>query len=1392
MSENNSTGLLKKLYVQLQALKAENDELKNQAYQEPVALIGVGCRFPGNVNSLSDFIDKLASTSGWQLGLPDQREYFGHAEQHWLGGFIPNADHFDPEFFGISAQEAAELDPQQRLLLETAYRTIEAAGYRPSELRGTPVGVFVGMSTDDYQLHTIASRKNSPINAYNTLGTARSVAAGRIAYCFDFRGPVLQVDTACSSSLMAVHLACQSLQNNEASMALAGGVNVMLAGETYVTREALGALSPSGRCHTFSDQADGYARSEGCGFVLLKKLSAAVRDGDIIHSVIYASSVNHDGRSNGLTAPNGDAQRQLFTQALKKANLAAEQLSYVETHGTGTRLGDPIELHAIGDVFAKGREKPLFVGSLKSRLGHMEAAAGIASLIKTTALFASETLYPDSTVSAPNALINWKKYPISLITRPQAWPRTTDQPRYAAINAFGLSGTNVNLIVGDAAAISPVEKDTGKNNYFLCVSGKTERAFLKNIFSAERAVATTSELESLLVASCLYRDHHPYKRAFYFSGKDQLLADLQQTREYFCAGSTDQNLIWMFSGNIANAQLLLRQLLMDNKWILDEITPLLTDGGLNLSDSSKFSDDWSSVILQFAIASAYTALGIKPKFLAGAGTGILAMALFSGQITIAQAKAILALSVPAKMSSVEVLSAILPETLPVSSYSLLLQTASGIKECERLTPADFIAVADKNSVNELPSGNRVWLGQVNIPDYKNSSRCVDIQTIVAAVPSPDNKALLRFNESIADLYNIGEDVNFTRLYPFAHKVQTNDCPPYAFDTKPYWTRVGASDAVTQIPQAYQLHWQEFHPASTSGIDKLLVLHSHPLSRELRAAIEQGTHQVEFLECPDNQLNTAAIATVFAGAFSILDLRWYSVGSSSACASFSYDFCLDVLQQVTETIQAFIELPARYHLVVPALDAEYSLALMPLRGLLRSASHEQPALVGAFILADEADFQVLIAAVASADNYECFRVSANHIYVERLHSAPQLLSTDLVASTEQPALPSALWIVGGLGSLGLELAKERVRQGACQLLLTGRNTGLQESTALALADLRAAGADIYVEAVDVSDYSALHQLASRFGKDLPAIDAIIHAAGVSEFCPVTALTRNDLDKLCRAKIAGGWNLHRISEEFPVNHFILYSSISSTWGSVNLAHYAAANGFLDALAEFRHAQNLPAVVINWGPWANVGMAARDAQSQVESLGLLPLAADALANVYQRIFSFPDSLLVVCNLEMARFQAAIEVRHAVPLLAPIFGVVNTEETIEQASKPLPYLDLNVRERTRAIQHFLQEQLARMLNFSAGKLPAIDEPIHQLGVDSLMAVDLTSILSAHFQRRLPATLIFDYPSVTAMTEFIHSSVYPRDADADDVLHPDIEAELLKALQDFSIDLLDEVADNI
>ncbi|PUA26289.1 MAG: hypothetical protein B0W54_24175 [Cellvibrio sp. 79] len=1389
MSENNSTELLKKLYVQLQALKAENEALKNQLYQEPVALIGVGCRFPDNVNSLSNFIDKLASTSGWQLGLPDQRDYFGQAEKHWLGGFIADADHFDPEFFGISSQEAAELDPQQRLLLETAYRTLEAAGYRPSELRGTSVGVFVGMSTDDYQLHTIASRKTSSINAYNTLGTARSVAAGRIAYCFDFRGPVLQVDTACSSSLMAVHLACQSLQNNEASMALAGGVNLMLAGETYATREALGALSPSGRCHTFADQADGYARSEGCGFVLLKTLSAAVRDGDIIHSVIYASSVNHDGRSNGLTAPNGDAQRQLFAQSLKKANLAAEQLSYVETHGTGTRLGDPIELHAIGDVFANSREKPLLVGSLKSGLGHMEAAAGIASLIKTTALLACETLYPDSTVNAPNSLINWKKYPISLISQPQAWPRMADQPRYAAINAFGLSGTNVNLIVGDATAISPSKKFTNSNNYFLCVSGKTERAFLKNIFAMERAVAITDELESLLVASCLYRDHHPYKRAFYFSGKGPLLTELRQTRQYDHVDSAEQNLIWIFSGTIANAQLLLRQLLMDNKWILDEITPLLTDGGLNLSDSSKFSDDWSSVILQFAIASAYSALGIKPKFLAGTGTGILAMALFSKQINVAQAKAILALSAPAKTMSVEVLSAILPETLPRSTHPLLLQTSHGVKECERLTPADFVAMSNETVINELPSGNRVWLGQGDISGVKNNLSGVDIQTVISPV---NNGALLRFNESVADLYNIGEVINFSRLYPSAQKIFTNDCPPYSFDSKPYWTRVGAPDAITQIPQTYQLHWQEFHRAATSNIDKLLVLHSHPVSRELRTAIEQGAHQVEFLECPDNQLNTVALATAFADAFTILDLRWYSVGSSSACASFSYDFCVDVLQQVTETIQALIELPARYHLVVPALEAEYSLALMPLRGLLRSASHEQPALIGTFILADEADFQVLMTAVASTDNYECFRISTNHIYVERLQNAPQLLSSDLIESTEQPALPAALWIVGGLGSLGLELAKERVRQGACQLLLTGRNTELQESTVLALADLRAAGAEIYVEAVDVSDYSALHQLASRFGKDLPAIDAIIHAAGVSEFCPVTALTRNDLDKLCRAKIAGGWNLHRISEEFPVNHFILYSSISSTWGSVNLAHYAAANGFLDALAEFRHAQNLPAVVVNWGPWANVGMAARDAQRQVESLGLLPLAADSLANVYHRIFSFPDSLFVVCNLDMARFQAAIEVRHAVPLLAPIFGVVNTEEAIAPANVILPYLDLNARERTRAIQRFLQEQLARMLNFSAGKLPAIDDPLHQLGVDSLMAVDLTSVLSSHFQRRLPATLIFDYPSIMAMTEFIHSTVYPRDAAADDVLNPDMEAELLKALQDFSIDLLDEVADNI
>ena len=355
--------------------------------REPIAIIGIGCRFPGASNPsafwqlLQDGVDAIREVPPDRFDLSafynPNPAVPGKLNSRW-GGFLEQVDQFDAVFFGIMPREIARMDPQQRLLLEVAWEALEDAGQLVERLAGTQTGVFIGISTNDYGRLEIADLDR--INAYTGTGNAFSIAANRISYLFDFRGPSLAIDTACSSSLVAVHQACRSLWNGETSLALAGGVNIILSPAIAINFTKAGALAPDGRCKAFDAQADGYVRSEGAGIVVLKPMSKALADGDPIYAVIRGSAVNQDGRSNGLMAPNPQAQEAVLRVAYRRAGISPGQVQYVEAHGTGTALGDPIEVKALGKILALNRPpgSVCALGSVKTNIGHLEAAAGIA------------------------------------------------------------------------------------------------------------------------------------------------------------------------------------------------------------------------------------------------------------------------------------------------------------------------------------------------------------------------------------------------------------------------------------------------------------------------------------------------------------------------------------------------------------------------------------------------------------------------------------------------------------------------------------------------------------------------------------------------------------------------------------------------------------------------------------------------------------------------------------------------------------------------------------------------------------------------------------------------------------------------------------------------------
>ncbi|MCF8170955.1 MAG: type I polyketide synthase [Candidatus Methylopumilus sp.] len=662
---------LQKATQTIRQLLAENAALQKK---EPIAIIGMACRFPAGANSPEQYWNLLdqgvdgvteAPETRWKISDYLSSDKLAPGKMYTArGGFIDQpVDEFDARFFGISPREANGLDPQQRLLLEVSWEALEDAGILPATLKHSRTGVYVGLSGDDYARCHRHSGAPHTIDAYSLTGTTPSTAAGRISYTLGLQGPSMALDTACSSSLVALHLATRSLRSGETDMALVGGVNLILSPENHIAFSKLQAISPDGQCRSFDAKANGYVRSEGCAMVLLKRESDALRDGDKVLAVIRGTAINQDGKTNGLAAPNGQAQQAVIQEAFKDAGVTPAQIEYLEAHGTGTLLGDPIELEAIGQVMSGHRDSRLPVGSSKSNIGHMEPVAGLGGLIKIVLSLQHDSIPANLHFNQANPHVDWTELPLDIVDQPRDWPKHSSA-RIASLSSFGFSGTNAHVVISDSTETRALSPDAQTPSvptaerplHVLSLSALNEKSLetLARAYLQKLEHLATHLLADLCFSANTTRTAFGQRMALVASDRDSLMQGLQR----FLAKATTPNLhcgqldlktashrmAWLMTGQGSQyagmgAELYGREpaftkaidrcAVQLDSYLDAPLTTVLFDTNYAKLNQTGYTQP-ALFALEYALAQTWLSWGIQPDLLAGHSVGEYVAACLAG------------------------------------------------------------------------------------------------------------------------------------------------------------------------------------------------------------------------------------------------------------------------------------------------------------------------------------------------------------------------------------------------------------------------------------------------------------------------------------------------------------------------------------------------------------------------------------------------------------------------------------------------------------------------------------------------------------------------------------------------------------------------------------------
>ncbi|WP_176091036.1 non-ribosomal peptide synthetase/type I polyketide synthase [Burkholderia ambifaria] len=1380
------------------ALKAALDELRLRRAEiaalrsdrnEPIAVIGMACRFPGRSDTPDAFWqlldharDAVAEVPGerWDIDRyydPDPSTPGKMATRH--GAFLERVDEFDAAFFGIAPREATYLDPQQRLLLEVAWEALENAHLPPERFRQSATGVYVGITCFDHAIQV--SNAATPSSSYAGTGSALNMAAGRLSFVLGLTGPSMAIDTACSSSLVCLHLACESLRSRESNMALAGGVNLMLSPEVMVSFSQARMLSPDGRCKTFDAAADGYVRGEGCGMVVLKRLSDALADGDRVLGIVRGTAVDQGGAGGGLTVPSRDSQERVIRRALNQAGLVPGDISYVEAHGTGTSLGDPIEVEALAGVYGPGREaaEPLVIGSVKTNIGHLESASGIAGLIKVLLSFEHDRIPAHLHFTQPNPHTPWQDIPIRVAAAPVAW-RRGERRRIAGVSAFGFSGTNAHAIVEEP----PVAPAHAAQRALLLLSARSEAALTALAQRYERAIAgaTPRELAAICRAAATGRTHYPF-RAAYVSGVREPSAASARTGKALRIG-------FMFGApDIGVAR------------ELHASEPLFRDAFARCSvPLAALDTDEGRFAIQFAWAELWKAWGIRPSVVSGHGVGEYVAACVAGVMSVADA-----LRLVAARSDSDALRAALQD-IPLARPSVrLISGCVGAEVTDEVTrPQYWLQLAALSNQAQAQAEARPapegladgWLPPpcagdaleralaalyvqgaqfdwnalfpvqaqpaTTLPNYPFERQRFGLEKTPSPIVGMDagsiEEALRQLKTSgkyAEDVLNALPDLLQTAFAP-AGTVAPNAPPLYHVAWEPQAALPEARFAADASP------WLIFADESGVGERFAALLRARGASCSLvrpgpdhgggaeagwQVAPERPDHFVRLL----NETAAPGQRIVFLWA---LD---EAVGASRMSTAL-----LHLVHALvgSERDWAPSTRPRIWVVTRDAVEAGESprvsgLAQAALSGLARGAMIEHPEWFGTSIdldpAAPEDETQALLREILGESREELVALRHDVRHVARLSP---LAPAETAALRVDPE--AAYLITGGFGALGLHTARWLAARGARTLILVGRQGGRSDESQQAIAELRERNISVRCERLDIADPVAVADFFAALRRDGVPLRGIVHAAGIVGYKPLMQVEREELEAVLQPKVAGAWLLHQHSEPFPLDFFILFSSIASAWGSRDQAHYSAANRFLDALAHHRRGLGLPALSVNWGPWAQGGMTFPEAEALLRRVGIRSLAADRALDVLDRLPAAPQ--IAVVDIDLALFQGSYEARGPKPFL----------DRVRVAPAPsgalaMPALsDASPRERKRLLADRIDRAVAQVLGFGAATLDR-DLGFFEMGMDSLMALDVRTQLEKVLGIPLSVALLFDHPTVNALADFLaeQSSPTPPDTSA-------------------------------